>query len=123
MTLRDQFLTELTETPDDWTLRCIFADWCDDNNQPEVAACLKWMIDRRKRPYRGSHGRATWFNADTITSGLGDPESDIPGAIYDQLRGGQIVANHQAFASLREAEEAFYDAWQKARADGWNPSR
>jgi hypothetical protein len=121
MSMVEQFLKDLETTPEDWRVRGIFADWCEDNTQPQLAACLRWMTRLHKRPYHGASGRATWFNADTISSGLGDPESDIPGVIYDLLEGGQKVANHKAYLSMRSAEEAFYSAWQKARERGWNP--
>ena len=121
MGLPKQFIEGLARAPDDWQLRGVFADWCEENDWPGLAACLRWMARRRKRPYRGTAERATWFNADTISSGLGDPESDIPGAVYALLEGGEVVANHTAYPSLRQAEEAFYYAWQKARAGGWDP--
>jgi len=85
MALPRQFLQGLMDTPDDWALRTVFADWCLDNDRPGVAACLLWMVRQRKRPYRGWAGRGTWFNADTIKEGLGDPESDIPGVVFGML--------------------------------------
>src|SRR5262245_12277078 len=99
MSLPRQFVEGLALSPDDW------ADWCVENDVQGVAACLRWMVHRQKRPYRGSAGRGTWFNADTIMSGLGDPESDIPGAVFGLLDGGQLVANHKAYTTLAKAEE------------------
>ncbi len=122
MLLPRQFVEGLAESPDDWALRNVFADWCAENDRQGVAACLLWMVRRKKRPYRGSGGRGTWFNADTISPGLGDPESDIPAAVFGLLEGGQAVANHKAYSTLAKAEEAFYAAWQRAREGGWDPS-
>ena len=79
------------------------------------------MIRQRKRPYSGSPHRASWFNAATIGQGLGDPESDIPGPVYEQLEGGTEVANHKTYEATRRAEEAFHQAWATARAGGWSP--
>ena len=121
MPLPKQFLEGLATTPEDWALRAVFADWCEENDRPAVAACLLWMARRHKRPYQGTAGRATWFNADTISTGLGDPQSDIPGAVFGRLEGGKTVANHTMYPSLGAAEEAFYHAWEKAREGGWNP--
>jgi hypothetical protein len=121
MTILDQFLEELGQGPDDWKLRGIVADWAEDNNRPELAECLRWMVRLRKRPYHSTAGGATWFNVETIAEGLGDPESDIPAAVFAILEGGKEIANHKSFPSLRAAEEAFQAAWAKARAQGWGP--
>src|SRR5947208_9118 len=121
MSILDQFLDDLAQNPDDRSLRGVVADWAEDNNRPDLAACLRWMIKHGKRPYHGSSGGATWFNAETVSPGLGDPESDIPAALYKQLQGGKEVANHKSFPTLRAAEESFQAAWSAARADVWSP--
>jgi hypothetical protein len=122
MTILEQFLNDLGTTPEDWNLRGVVADWAEDNNRPELAECLRWMIRQRKRPYHGASATGTWFNAETVSEGLGDPESDIPAAVYRSLEGGKEVANHKSFPSLRAAEESFQAAWAKARAGGWVPN-
>jgi hypothetical protein len=119
MSILDQFLNDLAGTPEDWALRGVLADWAEDNSRPQLAECLRWMIRRQKRHYHGSSGGGTWFNAETIAEGLGDPESDIPAAVFTQLEGGNEVANHKSFSTLRAAEEAFQAAWVKAREKGW----
>jgi hypothetical protein len=121
MSILDQLLKDLSGAPDDWSLRGVIADWAEDNNRPQLAECLRWMIRQHKRPYHGSSGGGTWFNEDTIAEGLGDPESDIPGEVFTRLEGGNEVANHKTFPTLRAAEESFQEAWEKARADGWKP--
>lgn len=121
MSILQQLLADLADAPGDWKLRGVLADWCEDNREPVLAECLRWMIARQKRPYVGSADRASWFNADTISDGLGDPESDVPGPVYDLLEGGNQTANHKTFASPRHAEEAFLEAWARARAGGWSP--
>jgi uncharacterized protein (TIGR02996 family) len=123
MTILDQFLNDLAGAPEDWTLRGVLADWADDNSQPQLAECLRWMIRCQKRPYPDKSGRGTWFNAETIRKDLdlGDPESDIPAALFTQLEGGDEVKNHRLFKTLRAAEEAFQAAWVKAREKGWKP--
>jgi hypothetical protein len=121
MSILEQFLEDLAKAPEDWKLRGVVADWAEDNHRPELAECLRWMIRKRKRPYPGATGRATWFNAETVAPDLGDPESDIPSAVFVLLEGGQEIAHHKAFPSSRAAEESFQDAWAKARARGWAP--
>jgi uncharacterized protein (TIGR02996 family) len=119
MNTLDQLLDDLAAAPEDWKLRGVVADWCEDNGRAEDAACLRWMVRHHKRPYHGSTKVATWFNADTIRSGLGDHESDIPGALYQQLEGGKEVASHKCFGTVRAAEESMLAAWSRARAKGW----
>src|SRR5947209_4312189 len=99
----EPYYLDLARNPDDWALRSVFADWCEDNGQPGVAACLHWMVKHHKRPHSSSDQSFTWFNADEIGPDLGDPESDIPGAIYARLQGGQESAHHKSFPSLRQA--------------------
>ncbi|TMJ00975.1 MAG: hypothetical protein E6G97_18760 [Alphaproteobacteria bacterium] len=120
-TVLHQFLKELAQSPENWGLRGIVADWYEDNQEVHRAECLRWMIQQRKRPYTRADKQATWFNADRISPGLGDPESDIPEAIFKQLEGGKPAANHITFGNFPEAEEAIQKAWAKARAGGWSP--
>jgi hypothetical protein len=121
MSDRDRLLDDLCRKPDDWQLRDALAAWFEDNGLPEEAACLRWMAENRKRPYHGTSPQATWFNADTVAPGLGDRESDVPGAVYAHLEGGTQVSNHVTFDDLKAAEEAFLAAWVKARKAGWEP--
>jgi len=121
MSMHDQFLADLLRTPDDRTLRRVYADWCEDNDLMDFAECLRWMASANKRPQRGSTGTGTWFNADTIASGLGDEESDLPGGLFRWIEGGNEYANHRAFASLPDAERAVLAAWVKATKAGWSP--
>jgi uncharacterized protein (TIGR02996 family) len=121
MSVRDQLLDDLVRAPDDWKLRGVLADWFEDNNHVAEAECLRWMIKNQKRPYHGSSPQASWFNADTVGPGLGDPESDVPGPVYELLAGGKVTANHRTFDDLKAAEEAFLAAWVKARKKGWAP--
>jgi hypothetical protein len=121
MSILDSFLDDLSATPEDWSLRGVVADWAEDNNQPRLAESLRWMIREQKRPYHGSSGGGTWFNADTIAEGLGDPESDLPAVLFSRLEGGKQIANHKSFPTLRAAEESFLTAWVQAREQGWAP--
>jgi hypothetical protein len=117
MSVRDQLLEEVSMKSEDWKLRNILADWYDDNNLPEESACVRWMLEHRKRPYHASSPYATWFNADTIKEDLGDHESDIPGKIYDKMVGGKVTANHRTFETRQAAEEAFIAAWLKQKKE------
>src|SRR5262249_16172742 len=81
----ETFYEDLNKKPEDWSLRGVVADWYEDNGQLEGATAQRWMVQNHKRPYHGSSGTFTWFNLDSIDPGLGDPESDIPGGIYQHL--------------------------------------
>lgn len=120
-TILDKFLEDLCNDPNNWTLRGVIADWAEDNGISELAQCLRWMITNKKRPYHGENNRATWFNAETISQGLGDNSSDIPAILYNALEGGKERANHKTFSPRKEAETAFYAAWKQATAEGWKP--
>jgi hypothetical protein len=122
MSTRDQLLDDLSHSPDNWRLRGVLADWCEDADQPGPAVCLRWMIRNRKRPHPGFHKGATWFNADTVAPDLGDPESDLPGELFARLEGGKEIAHYKVFPSLRAAEEALLAAWSKALEAGWQPA-
>jgi len=113
----EPYYQDLARAPEDWALRSVFADWCEDNGQPDLAECLRWMVENHKRPHCGSDQSFTWFNADALKAkeNLGDPESDIPERVYQLLQGGREAARHKTYESLREAEEAFHAAWKQAR--------
>jgi uncharacterized protein (TIGR02996 family) len=120
MSIRDQLLQDIADHPDDWSLRAIAADWAEDHGETNLAECLRWMIRHRKRPYRSARNLACWFDADRIDPGLGDPESDIPGQLFELLPFGEQQANHRIFINVRQAEEALYRAWHLARQSGWH---
>ena len=46
MTTEDDFQRQLDEHPDDFQTRLVFADWLDENGQPERAAFIRWQNDR-----------------------------------------------------------------------------
>lgn len=109
----DKFLEDLTNEPNNWILRNIFADWAEENKLYSLHACLQWMITNNKRPYIGNNKSGSWFNTETIASDLGDPESDIPSELYIALEGGDTKANHKNYKNYSEAEKSLYNAWSK----------
>ena len=121
MRMHEQFLADLLQTPDDRMLRGVYADWCEDTDFPDSAACLRWMVSANKRPLRGSTGAGTWFDGGAIAEGLGDEESDLPHELFRRLEGGGQFGNHRTFASLPDAERGVQAAWANARKAGWTP--
>jgi hypothetical protein len=120
-TIIDSFFNDLAEHPDEFGLRGIFADWCEDNPElawANLAECMRWMIRHTKRPWRTVAGRGNWFNAAQVSPGIGDPSSDLPEFVYEYLEGGRVVLSRREYPTMREAEEAFYEAWKKALSKG-----
>jgi hypothetical protein len=112
--MKNDFIWELSKNPGDFITRSVFADWCEDNDEPELSECLRWMVKNNKRPYKAEgKNEFAWFNADSITGNLGDTESDIPGKLYTKIQGGKESANHKVFPSFEDAENGLYSAWKK----------
>lgn len=104
----------------------IVADYFDDENRLPEAEAMRYMVLEKKRPYtiameeektkEDKPLKATWFNAGTIGTGLGDEESDLPSPLFNLLQGGKDVANHRTYNNVQEACEAFiaaYIRWDK----------
>ena len=48
MTQRDALLRAVCENPDDDLPRLVFADWCDENGEPERAEFIRTQIELRR---------------------------------------------------------------------------
>jgi uncharacterized protein (TIGR02996 family) len=44
------FCTALDENPGDWTTRLVYADWLEEDGEPDLAAAQRWMVGRQKYP-------------------------------------------------------------------------
>jgi uncharacterized protein (TIGR02996 family) len=120
MTTLDQLYQHLAGDPNDWATRGVLADWYEEAGQPAAAACLRWMIRRRKRPYPSDSGTFHWFNAPRTTVAK-DPESDIPEPVYQMLaQTAGLEDVFRTYNTLRAAEEDFHAAWRQAREKGWS---
>lgn len=112
----------LTQNPEDWILHSVLADALEDAGKSFEADCLRWLGRNRKRPYAISKGNPEnfWFDQSKINLNGFDPESDLPGELYEQLD-GKTVANQKVYESYREAIEAVMVAWRKAVEGNWIP--
>ena len=121
-TVYDQFLDEMEAAPDDFTIRSIFADWCEDNGKEELAECLRWMVENGKRPRIMTRPIVEWVWYDEESYVDIDVESDLPSNIFKRL--GGFLGNEDSrtgvsgdpfgskrYKTFRAAEEAFYKAW------------
>ncbi len=106
-----------------WDVYRMYGDYCEDNKQDYLAECLRWQADNKHRPLVDSSSpNAAWFNKNVVTTlGIGDPESDLPEELYNNLEDGKVVANHKSYESLLLAEKALQKAWAKTREGGWTP--
>ena len=122
MTTLDTLYEGLTQTPDDWQLRNVLADWYEEAGQQDVADCLRWMVQTHKRPYRSTSGAYHWFHAERVTT-ASDPESDLPESVYRNMSGPEGLERvFRNYDSLKAADEDFYGAWREARRSGWAQS-
>ncbi len=120
MTTPDDLYEGLIRSPDDWHLRSVLADWYEDAGQQDVADCLRWMAQHRKRPFPSTEGSYHWFDAARDRTVM-DPESTIPEPLYRRLRGKERDnKGFRDYGDLRSADEDFYRAWREARRRGWD---
>lgn len=99
----------------------IAADWYEDNGNTVASEGLRWRFNNNKRPYL-TKSLAMWFNEDAVQGlDLGDPESDLPQAVYRLLL-GHTVSNHKVYQSAEQAEQDFVEAWVKAVSEGFKPN-
>lgn len=121
MTTADRLYLALSDQPNDWATRAVLADWFEDAGQLAVAACMRWMVRQHKRPYPSTRGTSHWFNAPRVTTD-NDPESDLPEAVYNELREPAGLDDiFRSYPTLRAADEDLYAAWARACAKGWCP--
>jgi uncharacterized protein (TIGR02996 family) len=120
MTTPDRLYQHLAAQPDDWATRGVLADWYEEAGEHVPAACLRWMVRRRKRPYTSTNGTFHWFNAPRVTTD-NDPESDLPEAVYQFLgEASGLEGVFRTYPSLRAADEDLHAAWRQAREKGWS---
>ncbi len=127
----NDWMTLLDANPQDWDLRLIYADWCEENDYNNIAILQRWLSQNRKCPGPGcvleaAINEASWFNAEqegnrwtfpesVKTFGFVDPHWCLPHPffilLHDYIKIGRIDGGfHNRFAkswsSRREAESA-----------------
>jgi uncharacterized protein (TIGR02996 family) len=119
----DALLRALAADPADALTKLAIADLYEEHGNPGAAGAWRWLARTGKRPYSGGESNFLWFNRDTISTNLltVDPESNIPGAIYECLVAEALEANHKIFPTREQAHQAFLAAFQQAIEAGWEP--
>lgn len=127
----DSLLDQLCLTPDDWTLRGIWADALEDAGNQHASDCVRWCVRHHKRPrsYRAWESdpyvnkRAQWYD-ESWTDGAYDVESDLPTELYVRLGGEPLKRSPSQinYELPKGAELALLEAWPLALADGFDPN-
>jgi uncharacterized protein (TIGR02996 family) len=109
----DHFMSLLDKDPEDFTTRKVFADWCEENNMPERAQALRYMIKYRKRPKQWNDKLFLWFNNKYLGR-----TCDLPAGIFKRLTVyvRDSDAYKKEYSSARLAEEDFHQAYIRYKA-------
>jgi hypothetical protein len=59
------FWYKLSRNHTEWTTHLVIADWCEDHDDLEQAKIWRWLVRRKKVPYRGDD---YWVWDDSIRS-------------------------------------------------------
>jgi uncharacterized protein (TIGR02996 family) len=106
--MSDPFRARLDESPEDWDLRRVYADWLDEQGRAEEATGQRWQADRKLRPatdddYNASQLRANssvdphlgaiWGNFETLGEGTeswsrqeGLPMAMLPNEVFALIK-------------------------------------
>lgn len=130
--LHDVLFGQFASDPFDRLNASVLADWYDDAGREDVAAAVRWMLEGRRRPYHQEFNRnnvpySWWSMARTESQGEcpGDPESDIPAEVFDELLGGIRMGYSDVYAwhypNLHDAMEDLAQALTQRHASGNKP--
>jgi len=104
-------LDQLRHNDKDWELYLVTSDWCEERGDMEAAEGLRWQARNRKRP--ASYPMAsTWFNG-SFMGGSNDPESDLPGEVFDKLP--SLRAPYVVMHDYESFEDACRGLWRAMR--------
>jgi uncharacterized protein (TIGR02996 family) len=51
----DPFLAQIINDPTNWTLKAVYADYLEENNQFDLAFAYRWMSKAQAHPYHRTH--------------------------------------------------------------------
>ena len=46
----EDWYKQIESSPDNWTLRSVFADWLEESEQPRLCAGQRWQVQHQRRP-------------------------------------------------------------------------
>jgi hypothetical protein len=106
----------------DWNLYLILADWYEDQGNTRWAEACRWQAKHKRRACRfSSYPYARWELRE-------DPQFDdtpisaLPEILIDSMPKADSRDDHtyRYFLTLKEAHEALYRAYWKAKELGWD---
>ncbi len=76
---RNDFETLLADTPEDWDLRAIFADWLEEQGDDKEAAAQRWQVENGKilsyYGFRQNNSGGVWHGPRYIAVRAGSHEA------------------------------------------------
>jgi uncharacterized protein (TIGR02996 family) len=95
----------IEESPDDFALLAIFADWCEEAGDIQRAECLRWQATKGKRCFKSG------WNYNWISSydALCPVRSELPNNLFDLLRKKSIRISR--YETRREADDDLLQAF------------
>lgn len=133
-----EFEAKLDEAPDDWAARLVYADWLDENGDPELADAQRWLAKYQKHPYFepdidiGRHsGHYRWYRTSKIEPdwrvnknkqdrGLVAAEH---GPLYDELMGDDQGPHFWGHPTRKAAEHFLAGALRRAGVTPESPAQ
>jgi uncharacterized protein (TIGR02996 family) len=122
MNLEDAFIKDILARPADPAVKLIFADWLDENGQPDLGYAYRWMARRGFRP--GDRVRPlvrkpwAWWHPRSLE--LEDPaerpyvqrcpHAVLPMLVFRALGGAEKFGAHVWYQTYRECVGALADA-------------
>lgn len=112
MTTLDVLWSSFESDPFDPTTAGALADLLEESGEDALAAAVRWMRREGKRPFGPRH---QWYDG-PCPKGM-HPPSDIPSAIYGELRSGteELDAHDHRFRDYPTFREAVADLAQALR--------
>lgn len=114
MTEREMLLRAVCENPDDDTPRLVFADWLDENGEPERAEFIRTQVSSERIGLSSEEGdKLFWRERELLSIHEGAWRSSLPRAMREQpfIRGFVESAElHHEHLSVKRIEYLFRSA-------------
>jgi uncharacterized protein (TIGR02996 family) len=110
VTHEEAILQDVLEHPSDDTPRLVYADWLEENDQPERAEFIRLQVELARRPEEDPGVPALRYRAEELLAGPGrgwDPGVRRLLLRYEYRRGFLEVARVRARTFLRQGAELF----------------
>ncbi len=110
----------LDESSEDWDIRLILADCCEEVGEDAEAEFWRWTYKHKKRAYRGYNSDIKWFR--WWSGDMTHAYSYLSFKLYCALKmeTGVFFSGAKAYSSNTKADDALFTAW-KAWKDTTTP--